>query len=88
MWRSSSRHAPAADPAASKGRLSTGQPALPVLGGRVAAGVDDEEGGMTVWAMVAVAVVVVALPFVLMFAFNGADRADSRGRRINRRWHH
>jgi len=43
---------------------------------------------MTVWAMVAVAVVVVALPFVLMFAFNGADRADSRGRRINRRWHH
>ena len=47
---------------------------------------DDKEGGMTVWAMVAV--VVVALPFVLMFAFNGADRADSRGRRINRRWHH
>ena len=28
-----------------------------------------------------------ALPFVLMFAFNGTDVADSRGRRISRRWH-
>ncbi len=43
---------------------------------------------MSLWAMVVVAVVVVALPFVLMFAFNGEDRADSRGRRISRRWHH
>lgn len=36
--------------------------------------------------MVVIAVVVVALPFVLMFAFNGANEADSRGRRISRRW--
>jgi hypothetical protein len=37
--------------------------------------------------MVAVTVVVLLLPFVLMVAFNGDDRADSRGRRISRRWH-
>lgn len=43
---------------------------------------------MPVWVMVVVVVVVVALPFVLMFAFNGGDRSDSRGRRISRRWHH
>lgn len=27
------------------------------------------------------------LPFVLMVAFNGENRADSRGRRLSRRWH-
>ena len=43
---------------------------------------------MPVWVMVVVAVVVFALPFVLMYAFNGDDRTDSRGRRISRRWHH
>lgn len=43
---------------------------------------------MPVWVMVVVAVVVVALPFVLMYAFNGDDRSDSRGRRISSRWHH
>ncbi len=42
---------------------------------------------MSTWAMVAVTVVVVALPFVLMVAFNRDDRADSRGRRISSRWH-
>lgn len=36
--------------------------------------------------MLALAVVIVALPFVLMTAFNRGDRADSRGRRTNRRW--
>lgn len=36
--------------------------------------------------MIVIAVVTVALPFVLMFAFNGTDEADSRGRRISRRW--
>jgi hypothetical protein len=34
-----------------------------------------------------VGVVVFVLPFVLMVAFNGENRADSRGRRLNRRWH-
>ena len=43
---------------------------------------------MPVWVMVLVAVVVFALPFVLMYALNGDDRTDSRGRRISRRWHH
>lgn len=37
------------------------------------------------WMIVAAAVVVV-LPLVLMVAFNGTNRADSRGRRINRTW--
>lgn len=39
-----------------------------------------------VWVMVVVAVVVVALPFLLARIFNGQDRSDSRGRRISRRW--
>lgn len=36
--------------------------------------------------MVAVAAVIVVLPFVLMIAFNGPDRADSRGRRLSHEW--
>lgn len=36
--------------------------------------------------MVVVAAVVVALPFVLMLAFNGRDRADSRGVRVDAGW--
>ena len=41
---------------------------------------------MSVVAMVIIAAVVVLLPVVLMFAFNGTNQADSRGRRISRRW--
>lgn len=41
---------------------------------------------MSVWAMVIIATVVIVLPVVLMFAFNRTDEADSRGRRISRRW--
>jgi hypothetical protein len=41
---------------------------------------------MSVWAMVIITAVVVLLPVVLMFAFNATDQADSRGRRISRRW--
>lgn len=41
---------------------------------------------MSIWTMVIIAAVVVLLPVVLMFAFNGTDEADSRGRRISRRW--
>jgi hypothetical protein len=37
--------------------------------------------------MVVVALIVFALPFVLAYAFNGDDRADSRGRRVSSRWH-
>jgi hypothetical protein len=40
-----------------------------------------------IWVMVVVAVAVFALPFVLAWLFNGGDRADSQGRRLNRRWH-
>lgn len=43
---------------------------------------------MTVWVMWLVAVVVLLLPFALMLIFNGADVADSRGRRISWRWRH
>jgi hypothetical protein len=32
------------------------------------------------------AVVVALLPFALMIAFNHGDVADSRGRRVARRW--
>lgn len=38
-----------------------------------------------VWLTVA-AVVIVVLPFVLMAVFHGPERADSRGRRIDRTW--
>ena len=43
---------------------------------------------MSTTAMIILSAVVVALPFVLMVAFNGASEADARGRRISRRWHH
>ncbi len=41
---------------------------------------------MSVLAMVIIAAAVVLLPVVLMFAFNGTNQADSRGRRVSRRW--
>ena len=41
---------------------------------------------MSPWAMVVITAVVVLLPVVLMVAFNRTDEADSRGRRISRRW--
>ena len=41
---------------------------------------------MDLGVMVAVAVAVVVLPFVLMVAFHGRDEADSRGRRLDARW--
>lgn len=34
------------------------------------------------------AIAVFALPFGLAYAFNGENRADSRGRRLTSRWHH
>jgi hypothetical protein len=43
---------------------------------------------MPLWLMVALTVALVALPVVLMVAFNRDDLTDSRGRRISRRWHH
>ena len=36
--------------------------------------------------MIVAAAVIVALPVVLMIAFNDGDRADSRGRRVNHNW--
>ena len=41
---------------------------------------------MTLWVMVLVAAVVLLLPLALMVIFHGSDLADSRGRRISRRW--
>jgi hypothetical protein len=41
---------------------------------------------MTIWVMALVTVVVLLLPLALMVIFHGSDVADSRGRRINRRW--
>lgn len=41
---------------------------------------------MSVRVMVILTAIVVLLPLVLMFAFNRTDEADSRGRRISRRW--
>ena len=41
---------------------------------------------MELWAMWALGVGVAALPVLLMWLFNGADRADSHGRRLSRRW--
>jgi hypothetical protein len=38
------------------------------------------------WWMRALAVGFVALPLVLMVAFNRSELADSRGRRLSRRW--
>ena len=40
---------------------------------------------MPTW-MIVITVIVLLLPFALMFAFNGRNEADSRGRRISRRW--
>ncbi len=37
-------------------------------------------------AMAVIAAAVVLLPVVLMFVFNGTNEADSRGRRLSRRW--
>ncbi|HVM21361.1 MAG TPA: hypothetical protein VM307_15485 [Egibacteraceae bacterium] len=37
----------------------------------------------TMWILAAI---VVVLPLVLLLAFNRGDVADSRGRRISRRW--
>ncbi len=41
---------------------------------------------MPIAAMVVIAAVVVALPFILSTGLNGRDRTDSRGRRVDRRW--
>ena len=48
--------------------------------------VERKERGMSVRVMVILTAIVVLLPLVLMFAFNRTDQADSRGRRISRRW--
>jgi hypothetical protein len=36
--------------------------------------------------MLVTAALIVALPFVLLFAFNRGNTADSRGRRVSARW--
>ena len=41
---------------------------------------------MSALTMVVLTAIVVLLPVVLMFAFNGRNEADSRGRRISRSW--
>lgn len=41
---------------------------------------------MEVVAAIAVTALVLLAPFVLMWVFNGPDRADSAGRRISTRW--
>lgn len=41
---------------------------------------------MDTWLMLVIGAVFVALPFVLMFGFNGRNEADSRGRRLDRTW--
>lgn len=41
---------------------------------------------MSVWTMAILTAVVVLLPVLLMVVFNRSDEADSRGRRISRRW--
>jgi hypothetical protein len=41
---------------------------------------------MTVWVMWLVAVIVLLLPVALTIIFHGEDVADSRGRRVFRRW--
>lgn len=41
---------------------------------------------MEVAAAIAVTVLVLLAPFVLMWLFNGPDRADSAGRRISTQW--
>lgn len=41
---------------------------------------------MSAITMLILATIIVLLPVVLMFAFNRTDEADSRGRRVSRRW--
>ena len=41
---------------------------------------------MSILTMAILAAVIIALPLVLMLAFNGRNEADSRGRRISRTW--
>lgn len=36
--------------------------------------------------MVVIGAVIVLLPFVVTYTLNGRNQADSRGRRISRRW--
>lgn len=36
--------------------------------------------------MIVISAAVVLLPFALMFGMNGSNEADSRGRRLDRRW--
>ena len=40
---------------------------------------------MPAW-MIVITVIVLLLPVALMFMFNGRNEADSRGRRVSRRW--
>ena len=42
---------------------------------------------MSTELMVVLVLVVLALPFVLMLAFNGRERADSRGDRTSTDWY-
>ena len=42
---------------------------------------------MSTMLMIVLAAATVLLPLVLMVAFNKANEADARGRRISRRWH-
>jgi uncharacterized membrane protein len=37
-------------------------------------------------AMWVITAIVLVLPFVLMYAFNGRDRTDARGRRLDASW--
>ena len=41
---------------------------------------------MSALTMAIIAAVIIVLPVVLMFLFNGTNEADSRGQRISRRW--
>jgi hypothetical protein len=41
---------------------------------------------MDLWVMWTLGAGLALLPLVLMWLFNGSDRADSRGRRTSRRW--
>ena len=40
------------------------------------------------WVMWTAAAALAVCPFLLAWLFNRGNRADSRGRRLNRRWHH
>lgn len=43
---------------------------------------------MPEWLMWVVGIALFLLPILLAIAFNGENRADSRGRRLSARWHH